>query len=191
MTDPDPANDAAEDAAYNYTVVSLFALVVLTSVLLQFGVGIWCLLPVVVGLVAVGTHWRAGPPLVLVSSACLLFMHRTGMDPMYDGDPVGRWEGDTLVIDSTNFKRWQLDDYYYTNPKEFRTHSDALHTIERYRRTSFGTMDVTLTIDDPKAYTRPWTVSASPARLIVGQDLLEYVCTENNRDVEHLFGGQK
>jgi hypothetical protein len=81
MTDPAHANDAAEDVAYNYTVVSLFALVVLTSVLLQFGVGIWCLLPVVVGLVAVGTHWRAGPPLVLVSSASLLFMHRKGMDP--------------------------------------------------------------------------------------------------------------
>ena len=49
-------------------------------------------------------------------------------------------------------------------------------------------MDVTLTIDDPKAYTRSWTVNASPSRLVVGQDLLEYVCTENNKDVEHLVG---
>src|SRR5215471_13845371 len=57
--------------------------------------------------------------------------HREGLEPMYDGDPVGHFEGDTLVIDSTNFKRWQLDDYYYTNQKEFRMHSDALHTIER------------------------------------------------------------
>jgi hypothetical protein len=49
-------------------------------------------------------------------------------------------------------------------------------------------MDVTLTIDDLKAYTRPWTVTTGASRLIVGQDLLEYVCTENNRDVEHLSG---
>jgi hypothetical protein len=60
--------------------------------------------------------------------------HRSGMDPMYDGDPVGHWEGETLVIDSTNFKRWQLDDYYYTNPKEFRMHSDALHSLEEQDR---------------------------------------------------------
>ena len=57
--------------------------------------------------------------------------HRKGLEPMFYGDPVGQWEGDTLVIDTTNFKRWALDDYYYTNPKEYRMHSDALHTIER------------------------------------------------------------
>jgi hypothetical protein len=69
-----------------------------------------------------------------------------------------------------------------------RPHTDALHTIGHYPPLSYGTMDVTLTIDDPKAYTRPWTVDASPSRLVIGQDLLEYVCTENNKDVEHLFG---
>jgi len=69
-----------------------------------------------------------------------------------------------------------------------RPHSDALHTIERYRRRDVGTLDVTLTIDDPKAYTRPWSVNNSPSRLVLGQDLLEYVCTENNRDLEHLVG---
>jgi hypothetical protein len=73
-----------------------------------------------------------------------------------------------------------------------RPHSDALHTIERYRRRNFGTMDVTITFDDPKAYTKPWTVNENPSRLVVGQDLLEYVCTENNKDIGHLFGdGQK
>jgi hypothetical protein len=102
--------------------------------------------------------------------------------PSWLGYSVGKWEGDTFVVDTVgiNDKTWM--------DNAGRPHSDALHTIERYRRTSFGTMDVTLTIDDPKAYTRPWTVSAGSSRLIVGQDLLEYVCTENNRDVDHLFG---
>jgi hypothetical protein len=102
--------------------------------------------------------------------------------PSWLGYSVGKWDGDTFVVDTIgiNEKTWM--------DNAGRPHSDALRTTERYRRTSFGTMDVTLTIDDPKAYARPWTVSTGPSRLIVGQDLLEYVCTENNRDVEHLSG---
>jgi hypothetical protein len=80
MTTPPPAHGAAPDPGYNYTVLCLFALVVMTSILLQTGIGLWGLLPAAVGLVAVYTHWRAGPPLVLVSLACLLGMHRAGMD---------------------------------------------------------------------------------------------------------------
>jgi len=103
--------------------------------------------------------------------------------PSWLGYSVGKWEGDTLVVDTVgiNDKTWM--------DNAGRPHSDALHTIERYRRSSFGTLDVTLTIDDPKAYTRPWTVDESPSRLVLDQDLLEYVCTENNKDVEHLAGG--
>jgi hypothetical protein len=47
------------------------------------------------------------------------------MEPMFNGDPVGHWEDDTLVIETTNFKRWMLDDYYYTDPKQYLMHSDA------------------------------------------------------------------
>jgi hypothetical protein len=103
--------------------------------------------------------------------------------PSWLGYSVGKWDGDTFVVDTIgiNDKTWM--------DNAGRPHSDALRTTERYHRNNVGTMDVTLTIDDPKAYTRPWSVSASPSRLIVGQDLLEYVCTENNRDVEHLSGG--
>ena len=102
--------------------------------------------------------------------------------PSWMGYSVGKWDGDTFVVDTIgiNDKTWM--------DNAGRPHSDALHTVERYRRRDLGTMDVTLTIDDPKAYTRPWTVNDSPSRLVVGQDLLEYVCTENNRDIEHLLG---
>ncbi len=81
MTTATPTTEPQEDPGHNYTIVSLFALVAITSVLLHIGVGIWCLLPALVGLIAVATHWRAGPQLVLVSLACLLVMHREGLDP--------------------------------------------------------------------------------------------------------------
>ena len=56
---------------------------------------------------------------------------------MYYGDPVGHWDGDTLVVDTTNFNRWALDDYYYTNQKEYRMHSDAFHTISELTAARF------------------------------------------------------
>lgn len=106
--------------------------------------------------------------------------------PSWMGYSVGKWDGDTFVVDTigVNDKTWM--------DNAGRPHSDALHTVERYHRKNFGSMDVSITFDDPKAYTRPWTVDQGPARLVVGQDLLEYVCTENNKDIDHLFGdGQK
>src|SRR5579871_1396593 len=57
--------------------------------------------------------------------------HREGQEPSFYGDPVGHWDGDTLVIETNNFKRWSLDDYFYTDPKEYRMHSDAMVTTER------------------------------------------------------------
>ena len=48
--------------------------------------------------------------------------HRDYIEPSFHGDPVGHWEGDTLVIETTNFKRWSLDDYFYTDPNEYRMH---------------------------------------------------------------------
>ena len=109
--------------------------------------------------------------------------HRADIEPSYYGDPVGHWEGDTLVIDTTNFKRWSLDDYYYTNPKEYRMHSEALHTIERIQWKDDKTLSYALTIDDPKIFTRAWTqvftMAAKPEWDKVG--LYEYVCEENNR----------
>jgi hypothetical protein len=109
--------------------------------------------------------------------------HRTDIEPTYYGESVGHWEGDTLVIDSRNFQRWSLDDYYYTNPKEYRMHSDAFHTIERLRRTEADTIDYQFTVDDPKIFTSSWTEHWEMKRQPVWEKtgLYEMVCEENNR----------
>jgi hypothetical protein len=109
--------------------------------------------------------------------------HQTDIEPTYYGDAVGRWEGDTLVIDTNNFKRWSLDDSYYTNSKEYRMHSDAFHTIERLRRIDANTIAYDFTLDDPKIFTAPWTenwqMKLHPEWEKTG--LYEMVCEENNR----------
>ena len=108
--------------------------------------------------------------------------HRTGLEPTYYGDSVGKWEGDTLVIDSVNFKRWILDDYHYTDPTKSRWHSDALHTVERLRREG-NKLHYQITIDDAKIFTKPFSqdfeLTLRPDWDQIG--LLEYVCEENNR----------
>lgn len=109
--------------------------------------------------------------------------HRKGLEPTYYGDSVAHWEGDTLVIDSTNYKRWSLDDYYYSHPNEYRMHSDAFHTIERLRRTDANTISYQFTVDDPKIFSAPWSeefeMKLHPEWDQVG--LYEFVCEENNR----------
>lgn len=109
--------------------------------------------------------------------------HRTYVEPSFYGDPVGHWEGDTLVIETTNFKRWMIDDYFYTNPKEYRMHSDALKSTERMRFKDRDTLSYVLTMDDPKIFTKPYTqefqIKAKPEWEKDG--LIEYICEENNR----------
>ena len=109
--------------------------------------------------------------------------HLEGIEPTYYGDSVGHWEGDTLVIDSRNFKRWSLDDYYYQNPAEYRMHTEAFHTIERLTYSEAGLIDYEFTVDDPNIFTEPWTenfvMELHPEWEEVG--LYEFVCEENNR----------
>jgi hypothetical protein len=101
-------------------------------------------------------------------------------DPAWFGYSVGKWEGDTLVVDTVGLKEntW-LDDGGHP-------HSDALHVIERFRRPDFGHMEVQVTIDDSKAYEKPWTVKI-PWALMPDTDLLDWVC-ENEKDSRHLVG---
>lgn len=100
--------------------------------------------------------------------------------PVWFGYSVGRWEGDTFVVETVGLteKHW-LDDSGYP-------HSDALLITERMRRLDFGRMDIEFTFDDPKTYTKPWTVKV-PFELMPDTELLEYVC-ENERDAPHMLG---
>jgi len=109
--------------------------------------------------------------------------HQADIEPTFYGDPVGKWEGDTLVIDSDQYKRWSLDDNYYANPKEYRMHSDAFHTIERLTRVDADTIKYDFTVDDPKIFTKPWTENWQFKRHPEWEKtgLFEMVCNENNR----------
>ena len=95
-------------------------------------------------------------------------------NPSWMGYSVGRWDGDTLVVETNGFtERSWLD--YTGHP-----HTEALRITERYRRRDFGHLDVEVTFDDPGAYTKPWTVSL-PMELFPDTELLEYVCRENEK----------
>ena len=100
-------------------------------------------------------------------------------DPTWMGYSIGRWEGDTLVVDTAglNDRAW-LDGFGHPR-------SEAMHITERYRRRDFGHMDLEITFNDPKYYTRPFTIKTG-VRLIPDSDLFEYVCAENEKDRAHL-----
>src|SRR5262249_29740742 len=105
--------------------------------------------------------------------------HPVDPHPLWLGYSVGKWEADTLVVDSVGFndKSW-LD-------ASGHPHSDALHVIERFRRRDFGHLDVDATIDDPKMYTKPFTIKI-PLILQPDTDILELFCAENEKDRAHL-----
>ena len=101
--------------------------------------------------------------------------------PAWMGYSVGRWDGDTFVVETINQngKTW-LD--MLGHPA-----TEALKVTERYRRPSIGNMIIDVTIDDPKAYTRPWNVQLSWT-LQPEWELIESICEENNRDLPHMVG---
>ena len=104
--------------------------------------------------------------------------HPKDLNPTWWGDSIGHWEGDELVVDTIGFngKTW-LD--LAGHPA-----SDQLHIIERYSRPDFDHLKLDITIEDPVMYKKPWKVTEITP--ILQGDLIEYVCTENERDVRHL-----
>jgi len=101
-------------------------------------------------------------------------------NPTWFGDSIGRWDGNTLVVDTVGFNdRTWLDGLGHP-------HTERLHVVERYTRLNMGTLQNVITIDDPGAYARPFVVTFS-ARLLAGWELMEYICNENN-NTEHLVG---
>src|ERR1700685_3235347 len=105
----------------------------------------------------------------------------TAPNPSWMGYSVGHWDADTLVVESFGFNdRTWLD-------TSGHPHTEALRMTERYRRRDFGHLDLEVTLQDPAVYARPWTVAVR-AELAADTELLEYVCNENTRDLEHWVG---
>lgn len=101
--------------------------------------------------------------------------HRKGV-PTWFGDSVGKWEGDTLVVDTSNFNgRTRLDTVGHP-------HSDQLHVAERFTRTDAGHIAYEVTIVDPKTYTKPWK-NIRTFTLRPDWEIMEYSCEENNKDL--------
>jgi len=102
-------------------------------------------------------------------------------NPTWMGYSVGHWEGDTLVVESSGFvgNNW-LDNNGHPG-------TEVLHLTERFHRRDFGHIDQLITVDDPKAYTKPWTVHLE-FNFTPDTELIEYVCDENEKDVSHLVG---
>jgi hypothetical protein len=107
--------------------------------------------------------------------------HPKNMEPTWMGHSVGHWEGDTLVVDTAGFndKSWM--------DLSARPHTDKLRLTERYRRPDLGHLEVEFTVDDPGAYAKPWTIQRV-SDLAPNEEVQEYICTENNKDVEHMVG---
>jgi hypothetical protein len=103
--------------------------------------------------------------------------HPADVQPSWLGHSIGRWDGDTLVIDTIglNDRVWQ--------DLQGRPQTETAHIIERYRRPDLGHLEIEITIDDPGAYTRPWKVRRL-LDLAPGEEVLEYICNENHK-TEH------
>jgi hypothetical protein len=105
--------------------------------------------------------------------------HPKDPNPSWMGHSIGKWEGDTLVIDTVGFngRTWAS---YSGLPT-----TERLHVIERIRRIDMGHLEKEITVDDPGAYVKPWTIKRTAILAPPSYEMQEYVCNENNRDVEH------
>ena len=99
--------------------------------------------------------------------------HREDVPPSYRGDAVGKWEGDTFVVDKTNF----TDDTWISAEGRVSYHSDALHIIERYKRIDANTLEIEATLEDPQVLTKPWIVPKQTLVLAPFDQLLDLACT--------------
>jgi len=104
--------------------------------------------------------------------------HPKDWNPSWVGHSIGTWDGDTLVVDSTGFNEITAG---------VGVHSEKLHVVERFHRPDLGHLQVDITVDDEDAYTAPWKTTVR-ATLVPQEEILEFVCAENNKDPLH-FGG--
>ena len=101
--------------------------------------------------------------------------------PSANGFSTGKWEGDTLVVETTGFR----DGLWLDRSGSPMT--DAARMTERFRRVNYGKMEIEVTVDDPKAYTAPWTVKMN-SFIVLDTELIDYICMENEKDVPRLIG---
>jgi hypothetical protein len=101
---------------------------------------------------------------------------------LFMGDSIGHWEGDTLVVDTTNFN----DRTAYS--REIPYLSDALHTIEHFTIADANSIDYEVTIDDRKLFTKPWKLAGYFTRVPKGTESLEFACTEGSQTLVNIFG---
>ena len=99
--------------------------------------------------------------------------------PWWYGYSTGHWDGDTLVVETSGFR----DDVWLDVEGSPLTGTGKM--TERFRRVNYGNMEIDVTVEDPKAYTKPWTVTVKQ-RIMLDTDLFEFVCQENERDATHL-----
>ena len=107
--------------------------------------------------------------------------NKDDVQPWWFGYSIGKWDGDTLVVESTGF----LDSAWID--ENGSPMSNDAHVTERIRRPNFGTLEVEITVNDLKTYTKPWTVTANQT-LLANDELIEFVCGENNTVLPHLVG---
>jgi hypothetical protein len=107
--------------------------------------------------------------------------HPKDLEPSYFGHSIGRWEGDTLVVDAVGFN----EKHWLTNQGLMKT--DQYHQIERFTRLDFNTLKYEVTVDDPGAYTAKWS-GGILLRWVAGDELFEYICQQNNQNPEMVTG---
>ena len=98
--------------------------------------------------------------------------------PWWYGYSIGRWEGDTLVVETAGFRDGGWLD---VNGAPL---TDAAKVTERFRRVNYGNLEIEVTVDDPKAYTRPWTAVKMRQRLLPDDELIEFICQENEKSTK-------
>jgi len=102
-------------------------------------------------------------------------------EPSFFGYSSGKWEGDTLVVKTIGFRDDLWADFAGSPLTQYAT------VTERFRRPNYGNLDIELTVDDPKAYTTPWTVKLNQ-RILLDTELLEFICVDNEKTLPHMVG---
>jgi hypothetical protein len=112
-----------------------------------------------------------------------------GPQPYWHGYSVGRWDGDTLVVESNNFHGVDPKQFHDVEPDSFHgvgwldhrgsPYTEAMRLTERFRRINFGRLEIEMTVDDPQAYTRPFTLHISQRIVADGSEMIEFICHEN------------